>query len=102
MIKKLEWDSEFFNIPIYDLHRGGIDNGEFLKNIDYGLVQCKLNIGEYKLIEELIKKNFSIEGAGITYVKKIHMSCDSEIEIATEKESSVIKKIASKKKPNKR
>jgi GNAT superfamily N-acetyltransferase len=98
MIKKLEWDSSFFNIPIYDLQSIDASNKDLLRalsKIKEGVVQCKLDIKKYKLLEMLIQNNFKIEDFGITYNKIPNNLSNLKLDFAIEEDKEIIQNIAS-------
>ena len=97
MIKKLKWDSSFFNIPIYNLQSADINNRDLLSGLSKlkkGVVQCKLNIKKYKLLELLIQNNFKIEEFSITYDQIPENLLNVRLEIAREEDEGVIQRIA--------
>ena len=74
MINKLNWDSSFFDYPIYSLEGKEIHHKNIaaeLSQLKECVVQCKLNVLLSKSIETLVLLGFSIENTGIIYKKKI-------------------------------
>ena len=98
MISKLDWDSNFFNVPIYNLDASDdqtLDIGEICSKYEYGVIQSRVNVEDWNFIESLIRYNFSIQGAGITYIKTIEKrKIDTEIKRATKADIHTIQNIA--------
>lgn len=99
MINKLDWDSSFFDIPIYSLDEKDIQNKDIsaeLSQLEESVVQCKLNIINSKSIETLVRFGFSIENTGVTYKKKIENFNEKKIELASIKDEKDILNIIKK------
>jgi len=98
MIKYLEWDSEFFKTPIYELKEEDINkldiNSEIENLVADNIVQCKLNITNIKLLEGLINHGFCIESVGITYKKTINEHVVGELEFAKKEDGEFIKNMS--------
>jgi len=97
MIKKLEWDSLFFNIPVYEIGEE-FDSTKIvgeLKSIQQNsVVQCKTNINCTRSIETLINNNFKIEDIGVVYSKTIsNRSNELKLEFACENDEIKIHNI---------
>ena len=87
MIKKLVCDSSFFNFPIYDFQDSNVDNNAILNELSsvvHGLIQCRLDTREYRLMELLIHNNFKIEDHGVIFSKIPDGNLDLKLETAVE------------------
>jgi dTDP-4-amino-4,6-dideoxy-D-galactose acyltransferase len=97
MISKLEWDSKFFNVPIFNLDASEnqiFDIDEMFSKYDDGVIQSKVNVEDWRFFESLIRCNFSIQGAGISYIKTIEKrKIDTEIKRATKADIHTIQNI---------
>ena len=99
MINKLNWDSSFFDYPIYDLDGKEIHHKNVaaeLSRLNECVVQCKLNILLSKSIETLVRLGFSIENTGIIYKKKIEKKNEKKIALASIKDEKDILNIVKK------
>jgi dTDP-4-amino-4,6-dideoxy-D-galactose acyltransferase len=96
MIKKLEWDSSFFNTPIYELTPNNTNNSlaDELSSVENGIIQCKLNMVDFRQLKTLILHNFLVEGVGITYTKKINANSFMMLDLATSKDKDHIVNIS--------
>ena len=73
MLKKLIWDSNFFNINIFaiDLNTFKIDNlNNEIKKLNNALIQVNIDVNKKDLIQKFINFGFKLESVSSTFKKK--------------------------------
>ncbi len=73
MLKKLIWDSNFFNINIFtiDFNTFKIDNlNNEIKKLNNALIQVNIDVNKKDLIQKFINSGFKLESVSSTFKKK--------------------------------
>ncbi|EPY2277506.1 GNAT family N-acetyltransferase [Clostridium sporogenes] len=99
MIKKLEWDSSYWNLKIaHCIYENNDEIREYLNKEDVDIIQTQINIDKTQQIRNLENLNFRFIDLNITYCINLevdNISCEKYI-IADEKNINNIENIASR------